>query len=53
MRAVWLGCCGDACAVPQDETGQRMEITEIPDHPFYIGTQYHPEYKSRLAGVMI
>lgn len=31
----------------QDETGQRMEITEIEDHPFYIGTQYHPEFKSR------
>jgi len=31
----------------QDETGQRMEITELPEHPFYIGVQYHPEYKSR------
>ncbi len=24
-----------------------VEIIEIPDHPFYIGTQGHPEYKSR------
>ena len=19
----------------------------MPDHPFYLGTQYHPEFKSR------
>jgi len=24
-----------------------VEIVEIPDHPFYMGTQGHPEYKSR------
>jgi CTP synthase len=24
-----------------------VEIVEIPDHPFYIGTQGHPEYKTR------
>ena len=24
-----------------------VEIIEIPDHPFYIGTQGHPEYKSQ------
>ncbi len=24
-----------------------VEIIEIPDHPFYMGTQGHPEYKSR------
>jgi CTP synthase len=23
-----------------------VEIVEIPDHPFYVGTQGHPEYKS-------
>lgn len=31
----------------KDETGQRMEIIELPDHPFFIGAQFHPEYKSR------
>jgi len=31
----------------QDETGIRMEIIEIEDHPFYFGCQYHPEFKSR------
>ena len=24
------------------------EIVEIPDHPWFIGVQYHPELKSRL-----
>ena len=24
-----------------------VEIIEIPSHPFFIGTQFHPEYKSR------
>eukprot|EP01127_Copromyxa_protea_P001733 TRINITY_DN11658_c0_g1_i1.p1 TRINITY_DN11658_c0_g1~~TRINITY_DN11658_c0_g1_i1.p1 ORF type:complete len:601 (-),score=152.63 TRINITY_DN11658_c0_g1_i1:115-1878(-) len=33
--------------VGQDETGQRQEIVEIPDHPYYVGVQYHPEMKSR------
>lgn len=26
--------------------GKRMETLEIPGHPFFIGTQYHPEYTS-------
>ncbi|CAH1767723.1 13087_t:CDS:10 [Entrophospora sp. SA101] len=33
--------------VGRDETGQRMEIMEYRSHPFYVGTQYHPEYLSR------
>jgi len=33
----------------QDESKERMDIIELPlkDHPFYLGVQYHPEYKSR------
>ncbi len=27
--------------------GNLMEIIEISDHPFYIGSQFHPELKSR------
>lgn len=23
-----------------------VEIIEIPSHPFFIGTQFHPEFKS-------
>ena len=27
--------------------GKLVEIVEIADHPFFIGTQFHPEFKSR------
>ena len=27
--------------------GRLVEAFELPDHPFYIGVQYHPEFKSR------
>lgn len=30
------------------ETGL-VEIIQVKDHPFYIGVQYHPEYKSTVA----
>ncbi len=30
------------------ETGL-VEIVELPSHPWYIGVQYHPEYKSTVA----
>ena len=33
--------------VGRDETGQRMEVFVLEGHPFYIGVQFHPEYKSR------
>jgi CTP synthase len=26
--------------------GQRMEVCEIPGHPFYLATQFHPEFRS-------
>ena len=26
-----------------------METIEIPDHPWFIGVLYHPEYKSRVV----
>lgn len=25
-----------------------MEILELQDHPWFVGTQYHPEYLSRV-----
>jgi len=31
----------------QDETYTRMEILEIDAHEFFLGTQFHPEFKSR------
>ena len=33
--------------VGKDETGLRCEIMELNDHPYFVGTQYHPEFKSR------
>jgi CTP synthase len=27
--------------------GNLVEIVEIKDHPFFVGTQFHPEFKSR------
>ncbi|HEY3218168.1 MAG TPA: CTP synthase [Candidatus Limnocylindria bacterium] len=27
--------------------GRLVEIVEMPDHPFFLGTQFHPEFKSR------
>ncbi|WP_336036294.1 CTP synthase [Halobacterium yunchengense] len=29
------------------EAGNRMEILEYDDHPFFFGTQFHPEFRSR------
>ncbi|HKL89723.1 MAG TPA: gamma-glutamyl-gamma-aminobutyrate hydrolase family protein, partial [Allomuricauda sp.] len=26
-----------------------VEVVEIPSHPWFVGVQYHPEYKSTVA----
>lgn len=33
--------------VGKDETGQRMEIVELSGHPYFVASQFHPEFKSR------
>uniref|UniRef100_A0A0E0HIS7 CTP synthase n=1 Tax=Oryza nivara TaxID=4536 RepID=A0A0E0HIS7_ORYNI len=33
--------------VGRDESGTRMEIIELPTHRFFVGAQFHPEFKSR------
>lgn len=33
----------------QDDRGQRMEMCELQDHPFFFACQYHPEFTSRPA----
>ncbi|KAI4374359.1 hypothetical protein MLD38_012364 [Melastoma candidum] len=33
--------------VGKDESGKRMEIVELPSHQYYVGVQFHPEFKSR------
>lgn len=30
-----------------DVEATRMEIFEMDNHPYYVGTQFHPEYLSR------
>jgi CTP synthase len=27
--------------------GRLVEIIELPDHPFFVASQFHPEFKSR------
>ena len=34
--------------VGRDETGERCEIFELKNHPYYVATQYHPEYMSKV-----
>jgi CTP synthase len=29
------------------ETGL-VEVVEVPEHPWFVGVQYHPEYKSTV-----
>lgn len=33
--------------VGQDVEGERMEVIEMDDHPYFVGVQYHPEFTSR------
>ena len=30
--------------------GKLVEIVELPDHPWFLGCQFHPEFKSRPPG---
>lgn len=34
--------------VGKDTKGERMEIIEVEDHPWFVAAQYHPEYLSRV-----
>ena len=29
--------------------GKFVEMVELPDHPWFLGCQFHPEYKSKLT----
>ncbi|VFQ71920.1 unnamed protein product [Cuscuta campestris] len=35
------------CFTGKDESGHRMEIFELCNHSYYVGVQFHPEFKSR------
>lgn len=39
---------GLSCTGKNPKTGL-VEVVEIKDHPWFIGVQYHPEYKSTVA----
>ncbi|GIJ97039.1 CTP synthase [Capnocytophaga stomatis] len=39
---------GMRCTGINPETGL-VEVIEIQDHPWFVGVQYHPEYKSTVA----
>ena len=41
LEASGLVCSGTS---PDDRL---VEFVELPDHPFWVGTQAHPEFKSR------
>ena len=34
--------------VGKDDQGNRMEIMELQDHPWFVGVQFHPEFLSRV-----
>ncbi|KAL6359713.1 hypothetical protein LRP88_07136 [Fusarium phalaenopsidis] len=34
--------------IGKDDTGNRMEVVELKDHPWFVGVQYHPEYQSKV-----
>lgn len=34
--------------IGKDDSGERMEIIELKEHPWFVGVQYHPEYLSRV-----
>jgi len=37
----------DAGMTFSGRAGNRMEILELDDHPYFLGTQFHPEFRSR------
>ena len=43
------GCLSDAGLKISGKTpdGKFVEIAEIPDHPWYVAVQFHPEFKSK------
>ena len=43
-----LEAAGLRCTGINPETGL-VEVIEVPAHPWFVGVQYHPEYKSTVA----
>ncbi|KAH6566610.1 hypothetical protein BASA50_000890 [Batrachochytrium salamandrivorans] len=38
---------GGLTFIGRDDKGERMIVMELPDHPYFVATQYHPEYLTR------
>ena len=34
--------------IGKDDSGERMEVLELKDHPYFVAVQFHPEYLSRV-----
>jgi CTP synthase len=34
--------------IGKDVKGERMEVVELRDHPWFVAVQFHPEYLSRV-----
>ncbi len=43
----YIDALTDAGMVFSGTSGNRMEILELPEHPYFLGTQFHPEFQSR------
>ena len=42
-----LESAGMKCSGINDESGL-VEVVELEDHPWFVGVQFHPEYKSTV-----
>ncbi|KAG8816335.1 CTP synthase ura7 [Serendipita sp. 400] len=42
-----LVAAGDLEFVGKDEKGERMQVLELRDHPYFVGFQAHPEFCTR------
>jgi CTP synthase len=49
FNKAYEGCLAEGGLVISGKTpdGKFVEIAEIPDHPWYVAVQFHPEFKSK------
>jgi len=47
VNPVYIDDIEDAGMTFSGRAGNRMEILELDDHPYFFGTQFHPEFRSR------
>ncbi|MDV2480474.1 CTP synthase [Methanoculleus sp. Wushi-C6] len=46
VNPVFIADLENAGLVFSGACGERMEVCELADHPFYLATQFHPEFRS-------